>query len=133
MQNRLVLAGIQMPPSTRWLMIVQIAQRATFSTRPLNAILMVQINVNLSLFQLQFYAFDKPRLGNPKNLFVQLSVLNGSSPISAFPVKLYSAWTEDRAMLGSNSSADSGPKTEAGCDNSTPFRILVASGLGPKR
>ena len=36
-------------------------------------------------------------------------------------------------MLGSNPSADSGPKTEAGCDNSTPFRILVASGLGPKR
>ena len=36
-------------------------------------------------------------------------------------------------MLGSNPSADSGPKTEAGCDNSTPFCILITSGLGPKR
>jgi hypothetical protein len=36
-------------------------------------------------------------------------------------------------MLGSNPSAYSGPKTELGRLNLTAGRILMASGLGPKR
>jgi hypothetical protein len=50
----------------------------------------------------------------------------------AFPLKLHPAWAEDRAMLGSNPSADSGPKTDARCLNHTPFRILIALGTGTK-
>jgi hypothetical protein len=113
-------------------MVVQVAQRATLWARPLNPNGMIQENVNLSLFQFQFHAFDIPRIGYPDNLSIKLSVLNGCSPLGASPVQLHSAWAEDRAMLGSNPSADSGPKTEAGCLNHTPFRILIALGIGTK-
>jgi len=41
------------------------------------------------------------------------------------------AWTEDRALLGSNPSADPGAKTEAGCRTMPRFvfRDETASGL----
>jgi hypothetical protein len=114
-------------------MIVQVAQNAALRAWPLNATGVVQKYVNLTLFQVQFYTFNKPRIGDTKNLCVQLDVLNGSSLLGALPVQSNSTWTEDRAMLGSNPSADSGPKTEPGCLNRTPGRILMVSGLGPKR
>jgi hypothetical protein len=114
-------------------MIVQVTQNSALRAWPLNANGMIQKYMNLTLFQFQFHTFNKPRIGDTKNLCVQLAVLNGSSLLGALPVQSYSTWTEDRAMLGSNPSADSEPKTEAGCFNNTPFRILMASGLGPKR
>jgi hypothetical protein len=44
-----------------------------------------------------------------------------------------SAWAEDRAMLGSNPSADPGTKTEAGCYTRHPVSLVVASlGIGTK-
>lgn len=121
-----------MTPSPRRFVVVKLAQRPALWTRPLNPNGMIQENVNLALFQFQFHAFDIPRIGNPENLSIELSVLNGCSPLGASPVKLDSAWAEDRAMLGSNPSADSGPKTEAGCLNGIPFRILINLGIGTK-
>jgi hypothetical protein len=82
---------------------------------------MVQENVDFSFVQFQFHAFDIPGIGDPENLGVKLSVLNGCSPFGASPLQLHSAWAEGRAMLGSNPSADSGTKTEAGCHHGTPF------------
>jgi hypothetical protein len=103
------------------LVVIQVAQRATLRARPLNANRMIQENVHLPLFQFQFHAFDIPGIGDPENLGTKLSVLNGCSPLGASPLQLHSAWAEDKAMLGSNPSADSGTKTEAGCECGTPF------------
>jgi len=45
------------------------------------------------------------------------------------------AWTEDRAPLGSDPSADPGAKTEAGCHFRHPFGLPTqeTSGLAPAR
>jgi hypothetical protein len=120
-QDRLILAGIQMPPSSHRLMVVQVAQGSAFRACPLNANRMVQKNMNLTLFQFQFHAFNKQGIGNSKNLFVKLSVLNRGLRFGAFPIQLRSTWAEDRAMLGSNPSADSGPKTERGVTTAPRF------------
>ena len=101
-------------------MIVQVTQNSALRAWPLNANGMIQKYMNLTLFQFQFHTFNKPRIGDTKNLCVQLAVLNGSSLLGALPVQSDSTWTEDRAMLGSNPSADSGPKTEPGCLKTTP-------------
>lgn len=121
MQDRLVLTGVQMTPGPGWLVVVQVAGRAALRALPRNTTGMIQENMNLPLLQFQFHAFDIPRIGNPENLSIKLSVLNGVSPLDASPVQLHSVWAEDRAMLESNPSADSGTKTEAGCRNGTPF------------
>jgi len=110
-----------MPPSPCRLMIVQVAQNAALRACPLNANGMVQKNVNFSLLQFQFHAFDIPGICNTEYLSIKLSILNGGTPLGASPVQLHSAWAEDRAMLGSIPSADSGTKTEAGCQHVTPF------------
>ena len=102
-------------------MVVQVAQNSALRAWPLNANGMIQKYVNLTLFQFQFHTFNKPRIGDTKNLFIQLAVLNGSTLLGALPVQLNSAWAEDRAMLGSIPRADSGTKTEAGCQHVTPF------------
>jgi hypothetical protein len=101
-------------------MIVQVAQISALRACPFNANGMIQKYVNLTLFQFQFHTFNKPRIGDTKNLFIQLAVLNGSTLLGALPVQLNSTWTEDRAMLGSNPSADSEPKTEPGCLKTAP-------------
>jgi len=85
-QDSLVLAGVQMTPCACGLMVVQVTQRAALNTWPLNANGMTQENVNLSLLQFQFHAFDIPRIGYPENLSIKLSVLNGYSPLGASPV-----------------------------------------------
>ena len=51
MQDRLVLAGIQMPPPALWLMVLERARLAALRTRPLSGC-MDEMNVNLSIGQL---------------------------------------------------------------------------------
>ena len=102
-------------------MIVQVAQSAALRAWPLNATGMIQKNVNFPLLQFQFHTFNIPGIGNTENLSIKLSILNGYTPLGASPVQLHSAWAEDRAMLGSIPSANSGTKTEAGCHHVTPF------------
>lgn len=124
MHDRLVLARVQMPPRPFRLVIVKSPLRPAFRALPSSSFRMRQIEVNLSLLKLQFDSFHKPGICNPKDLLVQLSVLNGASPIRRPSGKLHPAWAEDRPMLGSNPSADSGTKTEAGCHHDTPFPSL---------
>jgi hypothetical protein len=47
-----------------------------------------------------------------------------------FSSTMPAAWAEDRAMLGSNPSADPGPKTRRGVIHGTPFRLHPALSLG---
>ena len=56
MQNRAVLAGIQMPPESLWLMIVERAVPAAFRTWPRNTFIVRQVHVHLALAQLQLDA-----------------------------------------------------------------------------
>jgi hypothetical protein len=120
-QDRFVLAGLQMPPSPRGLVVVQVAQGAALRARPLSSNRIVQENVDFPFVEFQFHTFDIAGIGDPKNLGTKLSVLNGRSPLGGSPLQLHSAWAEDRAMLGSNPSADSGTKAEVGCQHGTPL------------
>jgi len=130
MQDRLILTGVQMTPSPCRLVIIQVAQRAALRARPLNSNRMGQKNVNLPIFEFQFHTFDVPRISDAENLGVKLSILNGCSPLGAIPLNLYSAWAEDRAMLGSNPSAVQGPRPRWGVSMAPRFAFyLAASGF----
>src|SRR5437667_12699854 len=114
MQHRAVLTRIQVPPLSFLLVVEEFARFLTFRTRPLDIGFVVQINVDLSMVQLQIHPFHIPRRLDPQNLSVQFSILHAD--IFARPLQLQSssARAEDRAMLGSNPSADSGANTETG-------------------
>ena len=43
---------------------------------------------------------------------------------------LEETWAENRATLGSDLSADPGPKTEAGCPRGYPVFVIVSFPLG---
>src|SRR5712692_2469419 len=77
-QYRSVLARVQVPPRSLRLVVVQPAQRPAFRTRPLLPLVVLQVDVNLSLLQPQFHLVYEPRLPNPQNLFIKLSILHGS-------------------------------------------------------
>jgi hypothetical protein len=55
MENRLILAGVQVSPPPLWLMVVQLARRAALRTRPIDQLVMSQVNVDLAAFQLQIH------------------------------------------------------------------------------
>jgi hypothetical protein len=76
-----------MTPGSRGLVVVQVAQCSALRAWPLNANGMVQENVDFPLFKFQFHAFDIPGIGDPENLGIKLSVLNGGSPLGASPVQ----------------------------------------------
>jgi hypothetical protein len=75
-----------MPPGPRRLMIMQVAQISALRAWPFNANGMIHKYMNLTLFQFQFHMFNKPWIGDTKNLCVQLAVLNGSTLLGALPV-----------------------------------------------
>ena len=116
-----------MAPCPRSLVVVQVAQRAALSAPPLDSNRMAKINVNLPLFQFQFHAFDKPRIGDPENLSIKLSVLNGSSPRGAFPLNFYSAWRRIGQCWEATRAPHRGQRPRRGVSIGTPFRILPRS------
>jgi hypothetical protein len=77
MQDRPVLASVQMPPLPLWLMVVLWARFPTLWARPLLNLVVFKMNVNLALSELQFHLFNEPGSPDPQNLCVQLSVLHG--------------------------------------------------------
>jgi hypothetical protein len=57
-------------------MIVQRAGRTTFWARPWDIFGVIQIDVDLSFFQLQFHPLDLPWGLNSKNATIELSILH---------------------------------------------------------
>ena len=61
MQNRLILTRAEMPLPAFGLTIVKPAVGPALRTRPAHQVVMVQINMDISAFQLQLDTFNKPR------------------------------------------------------------------------
>jgi len=57
----LILAGVEVAPAAFGLMIVEGAGRGTFWAQPTGIFVVIQIDVDLAYFQLQFYPLDLPR------------------------------------------------------------------------
>src|SRR5215216_2792184 len=76
-QDRLVLTGVQVPPLTFRLMIVQPAFPSTFWAGP-KLILVIQVHSDsaFAFVQLQFHSSDVPRRTYSQNLFVKLAILH---------------------------------------------------------
>jgi len=77
---------------------------------------------HVALFLFLLHAYSSPR--NRK--------LMCNSTLGDFALYWNAAWAEDRAMLGSNPSADPGPKTEAGCPDGVPRFAFLTLGIGTK-
>ena len=86
MQDCLILTGVQMPPASLRLMVIEPAGLAAFRTRPLSFGFMDQMNVNLSTVQLQLNTLNAPWGLNPQNLGIQFLVLH--PPIMALPTQI---------------------------------------------
>src|ERR1700730_251526 len=86
MQDRLILTGVQMPPAALWPMVVERARLAALRTRPLDSLLVHQMNVNFSILQLQLNLIHSPRGSNPQDLSIQFLVLH--LPIMNSPTQI---------------------------------------------
>ena len=64
MHNGLILTGVQMPPFPLRLVIVERAEGTAFGTSPLRLGLMSEVDMHLTLLQLEFYALHLPRSFN---------------------------------------------------------------------
>jgi hypothetical protein len=129
--DRLVL-GVQVTPTLQEPVVVQVALPVALKARSRSSNRMVQKNVDSPLLQFQSHAFDIPGIGDPENLGIKLSVLNGRSPLGVSPLESHSASAEDRALLGSNTNADSRTKTGAGCLRAPDFNHYPALEIGIK-
>jgi hypothetical protein len=85
MQDRPVLASIQMPPLPLRLMVVLPTRFPALRAGPLLNLVVFQMNVNFPIAQLQFHSFDEPGCLDSQNLGVQLSVLHRRSFSHAGP------------------------------------------------
>src|SRR5437016_13881149 len=79
MQNRLVLAGVQVPPAPLRLVVVRLRLRPTLCTRPMPHVLMLQVDVDLSFCQLQVHTFHTPRGFDPQNSSIQFPILHAGN------------------------------------------------------
>jgi hypothetical protein len=84
-QNSLLLAGVQVPPTPLLLMVIQPASHPAFQARPTLQLLVLQIYGHLALAQLQFHSFHGPGCFNSQNLSVQFTILH--PPIVASGVR----------------------------------------------
>ena len=75
-QNRLVLAGVQVAPPPLRLVIIRLGLRPTLRASPIPHLLVLQVNVNLSCRQLQVHAFHIPRGFDPQNSSIQVPILH---------------------------------------------------------
>lgn len=85
MQNRLILARIQMPPLTLRVMVTLPARFPTLRARPLLNLVVFKMNVDLPIAQLQFHSIHEPGRLDAQNLGVQLSVRHRRSFSHAGP------------------------------------------------
>src|SRR5579864_427690 len=85
-QDRSILAGVQMPPLPLGLMIVQWAALPALRTRPLRFRRVLQKNVHFLHLQLKLDSFHSPRGLNTQNLRVQLPVLHALPSAGATPL-----------------------------------------------
>ncbi len=79
-QDRAVLAGIEVTPAPLGLMIVQRTLAATLSALPGDARFVFQVDVNFLLLSRQLDALDLPGAFDAENLGIELSVLHGQPP-----------------------------------------------------
>jgi len=86
MQDRLILTGVQMPPTALWLMVVERARLAALRTAPRHTGLMDQMNVNLPIGHLQLNTVHTPRGLNPQDLGIKFVVLH--LPIMNSPTQI---------------------------------------------
>jgi hypothetical protein len=86
MQDRLVLAGVQMPPTALRLMVIERTRLAALRTGPLHIGFMHQMNVNLPIGHLQLNAVHAPRGSNPQDLGIQFVILH--LPIMNSPTQI---------------------------------------------
>src|SRR5688500_13074803 len=83
-----------MPPSALRLMIVQLAVHSTFRARPTRQLLVGQMDVDLSVGQLQLNRLDVPRRLDPENALIKVSILHSgivSRPSPQLPRLHYKA------------------------------------------
>ena len=79
-QNRVVLAGIEVTPAPLGLMILQRAFAAALAAQPGDARFMFQVDVDFLPVSCQLDAIDPPGTFDAENLGVELSVLHGQPP-----------------------------------------------------
>src|SRR5687768_12278240 len=73
-----------MPPSALRLMIVQLAVHSTFRARPTRQLLVRQMDVDLSVGQLQLNRLDVPRRLDPENALIKVSILHSRNCLTPF-------------------------------------------------
>src|SRR5687768_3939247 len=73
-----------MPPSALRLMIVQLAVHSTFRARPTRQLLVGQMDVDLSVGQLQLNRLDVPRRLDPENALIKVSILHSQNCLTPF-------------------------------------------------
>src|SRR5687767_2378751 len=73
-----------MPPSALRLMIVQLAVHSTFRARPTRQLLVGQMDVDLSVGQLQLNRLDVPRRLDPENALIKVSILHSRNCLTPF-------------------------------------------------
>src|SRR5262249_8809995 len=78
MQDRLVLAGVQMTPLTLPLMIIEPTVPSPFRAWPVHHLIVVQVHVDLALSQLQFHSLYEPRCCDSENLPIKFTILHPS-------------------------------------------------------
>ena len=75
-QDRLVLARVQMPPLALRLMVVELAGSPAFWTRPIDQVVVSQANMDLALFQLQVHRVHVPGGLDSENTPIQFTILH---------------------------------------------------------
>ena len=75
-QDGLILARIQVSPLPFWLMVVQLACRSTFRTRPMDHVVVPEPNVDLSSLLFQFHRVHVPGSLDPQNSPIKFSILH---------------------------------------------------------
>lgn len=75
-QNRLILARVQVTPLPFWLMIVQLASRTAFRTGPIDHVGVSQVDVNLAAVQLKIHRIHKPGRLNAENTPIEFVILH---------------------------------------------------------
>lgn len=76
MQNRLILAGVQVPALPFRLMVVQLAGRTAFRALPIDQVIVSEINVDFAGFQFQIHRVYEPGTLNPENAPIELVILH---------------------------------------------------------
>src|SRR5687768_1481472 len=91
-----------MPPSALRLMIVQLAVHSTFRTRPTRQLLVGQMDVDLSVGQLQLNRLDVPRRLDPENALIKVSILHSRNCLTPFSATAQNPLQSRNSLQSSN-------------------------------